>query len=170
VNQVTPNLFRKYSSAKAFAEASLEELEDDIRSTGFFRNKAKNIQACCRILDAEYGGNVPADLDILVTLPGIGRKTANVVLGNVFDIPGIVVDTHVARVSHRLGLTTHKDPVKIEQDLMALIPKERWTRFCHQIIQHGRKICHARKPKTSICPLSPYCQYAAEHAEEGASL
>jgi endonuclease-3 len=169
VNQVTPGLFKKYPSAKSFAEASLEELEKDIRSTGFFRNKAKNIQTCCRILDAEHGGRVPADLDILVNLPGIGRKTANVVLGDAFHIPGIVVDTHVARVSQRLGLTAHKDPVKIEQDLMSLIPRERWTDFCHQLIQHGRKICQARKPKTSICPLNPHCQYAMEHDDDGAS-
>ncbi|GLI36118.1 endonuclease III [Desulforhabdus amnigena] len=168
VNQVTPALFKKYASARDFAQAPLEELENDIKSTGFYRNKAKNIQACCHILDERFGGEVPPDLEILVTLPGIGRKTANVVLGNVFQIPGIVVDTHVGRVSQRLGLTAHKDPLKIEQDLMALIPRERWILFCHQLIQHGRKICLARKPKTSICPLSPYCEYAAEHSDEEA--
>jgi len=161
VNMVTPELFRKYPTAGAYAGAPLEELENDIRSTGFYHNKAKSIKACCRILDERFGGRIPADLDVLVQLPGIGRKTANVILGNAFQVPGIVVDTHVARVAQRLGLTSQKDPEKIEQDLMVLIPRERWIKFSHQLIQHGRQLCQARKPKTEICPLRPYCDYAA---------
>jgi endonuclease-3 len=159
VNQVTPSLFKKYPSAKAYADARLEELESDIRSTGFYHNKAKNIQACCRILHERFGGDVPADLDALVELPGIGRKTANVILGSVYHIPGIIVDTHVGRVARRLGLTSHKDPVKIEQDLMAIIERERWTLFSHQLVQHGRRICHARKPACPDCPLRLFCDY-----------
>lgn len=160
VNQVTQHLFSKYPTADAFASVALEELEADIRSTGFYHNKAKNIQACCRILAERFGGEVPADMDTLVELPGIGRKTANVVLGVAFGIPGIIVDTHVGRVSQRLGLTRNKDADKIEQDLMRLIPRERWVRFCHQLVQHGRTLCLARKPKTEECPLRPYCDYA----------
>jgi endonuclease-3 len=165
VNQVTPSLFKKYPSAKDYATAPLEELETDIKSTGFYRNKAKSIQGCCRAIHEQYGGQVPADLDTLVKLPGVGRKTANVVLGNAFQIPGIVVDTHVLRVSQRLGLTSNKEPEKIERDLMAIIPRERWVKFCHQMILLGRQVCQARKPKMSICPLRPHCDYAKSHAE-----
>ena len=161
VNQVTPALFKKYPTVRAYAQAPLEELESDIRSTGFYHNKAKSIKAACQILDQRFGGKIPADLDALVQLPGIGRKTANVILGNAYQIPGIVVDTHVGRVAQRLGLTAQKDPDKIEQDLMGLIPKERWITFSHQLIQHGRQLCQARKPKTEVCPLRPYCDYAA---------
>lgn len=160
VNQVTPELFRKYPSAEAFAEASLGELEKAIRSTGFFRNKAKNIRDCCRILVERFNGKVPDDLKALIQLPGIGRKTANVVLGNAFQIAsGIVVDTHVKRVSQRLGLTTEQDPAKIERDLTRLLPKERWILFSHQIIQHGRHVCLARNPKCTQCPLRRYSIY-----------
>jgi endonuclease-3 len=165
VNQVTPSLFKKYPSAKDYATAPLEELETDIKSTGFYRNKAKSIQGCCRAIHEQYGGQVPANLDTLVKLPGIGRKTANVVLGNAFQIPGIVVDTHVLRVSQRLGLTPNKEPEKIERDLMAIIPRERWVKFCHQMILLGRQVCQARKPKMSVCPLRSYCDYAKSHAE-----
>ncbi len=164
VNQVTPALFCKYPTVRAFAEASLEELENDIKPTGFYRNKAKNIQACCRILHEQHGGVIPCDLEKLVKLPGIGRKTANVILGNAFGIPGIVVDTHVGRVAQRLGLTDQKDPEKIEGDLMEIIPRERWIRFSHQLIQHGRRICQARKPKMDLCPLEPHCEHAARHS------
>lgn len=160
VNQVTPGLFEKYPTAESFAYAPLEQLELDVKPTGFYRNKAKNIQACCRILCERFDGRVPADLDTLVQLPGIGRKTANAVLGNAFGIPGIVVDTHVGRVSQRLGLTKNKDPEKIERDLMDLIPKDRWLNFCHQLIQHGRKICVSRKPRCSECPLREHCDFA----------
>jgi endonuclease III len=165
VNQVTPALFKKYPTARDYARAPLEELENDIRTTGFFHNKAKSIKAACQILDQQYGGQVPADLEVLVQLPGIGRKTANVIVGNAYQIPGIVVDTHVGRVAQRLGLTARKDPDKIERDLMALIPQERWIIFSHQLIQHGRQLCQARKPKTEICPLRPYCDYAAVQAK-----
>ncbi len=160
VNKVTPGLFKKYPTAQAFAEAPLEDLEEAVRSTGFYRNKARNIKECCRVLHENFDGNVPADLDALVKLPGIGRKTANVVLGNAYGVPGIVVDTHVARVSQRLGLTAQKDPDKIEQDLMDLIPRDRWVIFSHQLILHGRNLCQARKPKTELCPLRPHCDHA----------
>jgi len=162
VNKVTPALFEKYRSAGAFAEAPIEELEQAIRSTGFYHNKALAIKETCKILANRFDGQVPADLDTLVELPGIGRKTANVVLGNAFGIPGLVVDTHVARLSARLGLTREKDRDKIEQDLMVLIPKEKWVKFSHQLIQHGRAICIARKPKCSICPLRLHCDYGLD--------
>jgi endonuclease III len=162
VNQVTPALFAKYRTAQDYAEAPLEELEEMIRPTGFFHNKAKSLKALCQKLVEDYGGEVPASLEELVKLPGIGRKTANVILGNAFGIPGIFVDTHLGRVSQRLGLTKEKDPVKIEFDLMPLIPKERWVKFSHQMIWHGRQICQARKPKCPQCPLLPYCDYGSK--------
>lgn len=162
VNLVTPALFKKYPFAKHYAEAPVEQLEEDIKSTGFYHNKARAIKETCRLLHEHFGGTVPADLESLVALPGIGRKTANVVLGNAFGIPGIVVDTHVDRVSRRLGLTTRKDRDKVEQDLMDVIPREKWTKFCHQLIQLGRNICIARKPKCSICPLRPHCNYGID--------
>jgi endonuclease-3 len=162
VNQVTPALFARYRSAADYAKAPLEELEEMIRSTGFFHNKAKSIKALSQELVEKYEGKVPASLDDLVKLPGIGRKTANVVLGNAFGIPGIFVDTHLGRVSQRLGLTNQKDPVKIEFDLMPLVPREHWVKFSHQMIQHGRQICHSRSPKCDICPLLPYCDYGQE--------
>lgn len=158
VNVVTKELFQKYRSAADYAAATPARLERDIQSTGFYRNKAKNIQACCRILADEHGGRVPEDLEALVQLPGIGRKTANVVLGTAFGIAsGVVVDTHVARLSQRLGLTTEKDPVKIERDLTAEIPEKQWIAFSHRMIQHGRRICVARKPKCDQCPMEPFC-------------
>ena len=162
VNQVTPQLFETYRTTADYAQAPLAELETAIRSTGFYRNKAKNIQACCRELQERFAGKIPVDLSMLVQLPGIGRKTANVILGNAFHIPGIVVDTHVGRVSQRLGLTTNEDPVRIEFDLMELIPRERWVTFSHQLILHGRKVCSARKPMCNQCPLRALCNYAAQ--------
>lgn len=162
VNKVTPELFKKYPTAADYAKAPIEELEQAIKSTGFFHNKALAIKDSCTILDRDFAGKIPADLQELVKLPGIGRKTANVVLGNAYDIPGMVVDTHVARVSARLGLTRQKDRDKIEQDLMEVIPRERWVKFGHQLIYHGRKICIARKPKCSICPLRPDCDYGQD--------
>ena len=159
VNQVTPAVFKKYPTAKAYAGAPLDELEGAIRPTGFFRNKAKSIKGFCQALVKDYGGEVPGSLEELVKLPGVGRKTANVILGNAFDIPGIVVDTHCGRVAQRLGLTANKDPVKIEFDLMELVPKEKWTKFSHQMIWHGREICTARNPKCPKCPLLPHCDY-----------
>jgi endonuclease-3 len=158
VNIVTKDLFKKYPDAVAFAAAKLPELERAIQSTGFFRNKAKNIKACCGELVESHGGRIPQDIDELVKLPGVGRKTANVVLGTAFGIPtGVVVDTHVARLSHRLGMTAHKDPVKIERDLMEQLPKKEWVDFSHRMIHHGRKICVARKPKCDECSLSDVC-------------
>lgn len=158
VNIVTKELFKKYPDAKAFAAAKLPDLERAVQSTGFFRNKAKNIKACCSELMESHAGQVPQDLDILVKLAGVGRKTANVVLGTAFGIPsGVVVDTHVGRLSKRLGLTRHTDPVKIERDLMALLPKREWVDFSHRMIAHGRQVCVARKPRCQICPLADVC-------------
>jgi endonuclease-3 len=164
VNQVTRSLFAKYRTAADYANASLEELEDDIRSTGFFRNKAKSLKNCGAALVEKHQGEVPGSLDKLVKLPGIGRKTGNVVLGAAFNIPGIVVDTHVGRISQRMGLTREQDPVKIEFDLMEIIPKDRWTVFSHQLIRHGRKICNARKPKCAECPLLEHCDHGQKTA------
>jgi endonuclease-3 len=164
VNKVTPALFDKYRSARAFAEVPIEQLEQDIKSTGFYHNKALAIKESSKILADRFEGRVPPDLETLVELPGIGRKTANVILGNAFGIPGITVDTHVARVSARLGLTREKDREKIERDLMALLPRDKWIKFSHQLIQHGRRICIARKPKCSICPLRPDCEYGKDES------
>ena len=158
VNMVTPALFAKYPTAADFAEAPQEELEQLIQSTGFFRSKAKNIRACCRDLVEKHGGEVPRDLESLVQLAGVGRKTANVVLGTAFGIAsGVVVDTHVGRLSKRLGLTRATQPEKIEQDLMAVLPKSEWVNFSHRMIHHGRQICTARKPRCGECPLNAEC-------------
>jgi endonuclease-3 len=157
VNLVTPALFARYPDARAFAEADPAELETLIQSTGFFRNKARNIIACCQALVQEYDGRVPGTMEELVPLAGVGRKTANVILGNAFAVPGITVDTHVGRLSRRLGLTAHDDPVKVEQDLMRLIPKKHWTMFSHRLIFHGRQVCHARGPRCGECALARLC-------------
>lgn len=159
VNQVTPALFKKYPTAAHYARASLAELEQDIYTTGFYRQKAKSLQAICQALVERHGGRVPASLEELVQLPGVGRKTANVILGNAFGIPGIVVDTHMGRVAVRLGLTRQKDPVKVEFDLMPLMAQERCLKFSHQMIWHGRAICTAKKPQCPSCPLLKYCDY-----------
>ena len=157
VNMVTKELFVKYPGLEAFAGADLKELEQDIHSTGFYHNKAKNIIACSKILVEEYGGEVPSDIDELVKLPGVGRKTANVIRGNIYDIPSIVVDTHVGRISRRLQLTKSEDPAVVEKDLEKCLPKDHWILWNIQIIAHGRSICTARKPKCGECPLAPYC-------------
>jgi endonuclease-3 len=157
VNMVTPALFARYPDAKAFATARPRELEAMIHSTGFFRNKARNIIACCRELVEKHGGEVPATMEELVPLPGVGRKTANVILGTAFGVPGIPVDTHVSRLSLRMGLTEETDPVKIEHDLARLIPKEQWTMFGHRMIFHGRQVCHARDPLCEQCTLAAVC-------------
>ena len=157
VNKVTKDLFRKYKTAKDYAGARPGVLEDDIRSTGFYKNKTRSIINCCKKITQNHGGSVPATLDELVQLDGIGRKTANVILGNVFDTPGITVDTHVKRVSNRLGLTENQDPVKIEYDLMVLVPQKEWTHFSHLIIFHGRNTCMARKPLCGECVIESYC-------------
>lgn len=158
VNIVTAELFKKYPDMQAFADADLKELEQDIKSTGFYHNKAKNIIGCARRIMQDYGGEVPSDLDALVDLPGVGRKTANVIRGNIFHEPSIVVDTHVKRISKRLGLTKEDDPEKIEYDLMRVLPKEHWILYNIQIITFGRQICFARNPKCEECFLQAYCQ------------
>jgi endonuclease III len=158
VNLVTKTLFRKYPTTAHYARAKLSDLERDIQSTGFFRNKAKSIQNCCRMLLEQYDGQVPKDIDKLVELPGIGRKTANVVLGTAYGIStGVVVDTHVARISRRLGLSRQKDPEKIEKDLMGQFPEGEWIALAHQMIHHGRRCCTARNPKCNECPLLSLC-------------
>ncbi|MGZ3537913.1 MAG: endonuclease III [Thermodesulfobacteriota bacterium] len=162
VNQVTADLFKKHRSAKDYAEANLAELEKEIRPTGFYRNKAKSIQRSCQELVKRFGGNVPKTLEELVTLPGVGRKTANVILGNAFGTPGIVVDTHVHRVSRRIGLTKNDDPVKIEFDLMKIVPQEEWTHFSNLLVWHGRRTCVARKPLCGICPIRKRCDYGSK--------
>ena len=162
VNQVTEHLFKKYRSAKDYAGAALTEIEEDIRPTGFYRNKAKSIQKCCQELVVRFKGEVPKTLDELVTLPGVGRKTANVVLGNAFNIPGIVVDTHVQRLSQRIGLTKNEDPVKIEFDLMEVVPEEEWTHFSNLLVWHGRRTCIARKPLCPTCTIRKVCDYGSK--------
>jgi endonuclease-3 len=157
VNLVTPALFARFPDAASFASARRKELEKYIKSTGFFRNKAMNIIKCCKQLIERHGGQVPRTMEELVPLAGVGRKTANVVLGNAFEVPGIPVDTHVGRLSQRMGLTVHKNPVKIERDLMQLIPESEWTNFGHRMIFHGRQICHARRPWCEQCTLSRLC-------------
>lgn len=157
VNMVTPALFARYRDAHDFAGADPLELEEMIRSTGFFHNKARNIIACARELVQRHGGEVPADLDSLVQLPGIGRKTANVVLGNAFGIPGLVVDTHVTRIANLLSLTAHQDPNKIEIDLMEVVPRDKWTDLAHLFIEHGRRVCVARRPRCGECVLNDLC-------------
>jgi endonuclease-3 len=166
VNLVTPALFARYPDAQAFATARRKELEKLIKSTGFFRNKAKNIIRCCKELVKRFGGEVPATMEDLVPLTGVGRKTANVLLGNAFAVPGIPVDTHVGRLSQRLGLTTHTDPVKIERDLMSVLPKKGWTDFGHRMIYHGRQVCFARKPACEKCGLARLCPRAGLPAAE----
>jgi endonuclease-3 len=158
VNMVTPELFKRWPTAEDMAQAEVGELEKAIQSTGFFRNKARNILGCCRKLVEEHGGKVPQSLDELVKLPGIGRKTANVVLGTAYGIPsGVVVDTHVTRLCFRLGLTKHTNAVKIEHDLMKFLPENEWIDFAHRLIHHGRRICNARKPLCGECVLLAIC-------------
>lgn len=157
VNQVTRGLFRKYPDVRDYAEADLSELENDIRSTGFYKNKAKNIIGCATVLRDKHDGKVPATMEELTALPGVGRKTANVVLGNAFGVPGMVVDTHVKRIATRLGWTREKDPEKIERDLCALLPRQKWSHAAHVLIFHGRRLCKAPTPLCSLCPVQEYC-------------
>jgi endonuclease-3 len=158
VNMVTPELFRRWSTPEKMAQAPLEQLEKVIHSTGFYRNKAKNIKACSRDLAEKHDGEVPRDMDAMIALAGVGRKTANVVLGTAYGMStGVVVDTHVTRLSNRLGLTKHTDATKIEQDLMRLIPQQEWVDFAHRMIHHGRRICTARKPKCPECSMHEFC-------------
>lgn len=165
VNIVTKDLFKKYKDISAFADADIEEFQQDIRSTGFYRNKAKNIIGAAKAIIAEHGGKVPDNMEELLELPGVGRKTANCVLGNAYNTPGITCDTHVIRLSRRLGLSENSDPVKLEFDLMEIVPKKRlggWTMFSHLIIWHGRNICKARKPDCENCPIAEFCPSAGD--------
>jgi len=162
VNRVTPGLFAKYPTVQDFAALTPEQLEPEVRSTGFFRNKSKSVVGAAKKIVSDFGGEVPSDMEQLLTLPGVARKTANVVLGSWFGkAVGVVVDTHVHRISRRWELTTNDDPGKIEQDLMKIIPQDRWILFSHQVIHHGRNLCVARKPKCADCPIEPLC-----HAED----
>jgi endonuclease-3 len=162
VNRVTPGLFEKFPSVEAFAALTPEQLEPDVRSTGFFRNKSKSVVGAAKKIVSDFGGQVPGDMEKLLSLPGVARKTANVVLGSWFcKAEGVVVDTHVHRISRRLELTRNTDPQKIEQDLMKVLPRDRWILFSHQVIHHGRNLCIARKPRCADCPLEPLC-----HAED----
>ena len=167
VNGVTKELFKKYKSAGAYASTALSELEEDIRPTGFFRNKAKAIKGFCTVLANQFEGEVPKNLDDLVALPGIGRKTANLVLGEAFGTPGIVVDTHVLRLSKRIGLTSKSDPVKVEFDLMEIVPKKEWTLFSNLLILHGRAVCTARKPAHDTCHIVAFCKEGQKWKREG---
>ena len=161
VNIVTQNLFKKYRTPEDYANVDIKELEQDIRSTGFYHNKARNLQKCCQLLVEKYHSQVPKTMDELLELPGVARKTANIVLYNAYGIiAGIAVDTHVHRVSQRLGLTEHDDPAKIEQDLMQITPKEKWMKLTDLLIFHGRQVCIARKPKCEICVLNKICPCA----------
>ncbi|MCI8409550.1 MAG: endonuclease III [Lachnospiraceae bacterium] len=166
VNIVTKDLFQKYKSVEDFALADLAELERDIHSTGFYKNKAKNIIACCQKLILEYKGEVPSDIEDLISLPGVGRKTANVIRGNIFHEPSIVVDTHVKRISGKLGFTKETDPEKIEYELMEILPKEHWILYNIQIIQHGREVCVARTPKCDACFLRELCKTKNKKQED----
>jgi endonuclease-3 len=157
VNQVTKTLFKKYKKPEDFINAPISEVEMDIRPTGFYRNKTKSIKGCCQGLLDLHGGKVPRTMEEMLKLPGVGRKTANCVLGAVFDVPGVVVDTHVKRLSMRLGLTENKDPDKIEKDIEKLLPKERWRRYSDILIYHGREVCQAKKPAHDRCPVFSLC-------------
>ncbi len=159
VNQVTPRLFSRLKTPEDFAGAPIRQIETLIHATGFYHNKAKNLRNCARTLIEEFDGNVPGTLDELVRLPGVGRKTANVVLGAAFGVPGMVVDTHVSRISQRLGLTGNRDPVKIEFDLMETVPRRAWSDFSLHLVYFGRAVCSARKPKCPECPLLKLCPY-----------
>ncbi len=157
VNKVTPALFKKYPGAAAFSKASLKDVEELVKSTGFYKNKARSIVECAKAIVEKYGGQIPKTLEELTSLRGVGRKTANVVLGNAYGIPGLVVDTHVGRLSRRLGFTKQKDPVKVEFELMKIVPKQEWTLFSHLLIYHGRNRCTARKPDCVHCELTDLC-------------
>lgn len=169
VNMVTPALFKKYRAPRDWADADRATLESEIRSTGFYRNKAKTIQRCCRALVERFGGLVPSDLDALVSLPGVGRKTANILRGNAFGLPAIGVDTHVMRLAQRLEFTRHTDPDKIEHDLNPLVPDEAKVRFCQVMQRHGRVVCFARQPDCPDCPINHLCPYPTRRAAKPAA-
>ncbi|MCE5329084.1 endonuclease III [bacterium] len=159
VNKITPFLFEKYKSPQDFANADLPELQKDIKSTGFFRNKSIAIIQCAKDLIEKFNGKVPDNVEDLIKLHGVGRKTANVVIANAFGKQAIIVDTHMLRISNLIGLTIHNDPTKVEFDLQKIVPDDSWTDFSHKIVEHGRNICIARRPKCEICPISEYCRY-----------
>lgn len=163
VNLVTPALFEKYPDSAAFAAAKQSELEDAIRSTGFFRNKAKNLIACAKRIEEVYGGKIPDNMDDLLTLAGVGRKSANLILGDVFGKGGMVIDTHAKRIFYRVGLTKNTDPYKIEKDLNKLIPREIQSEFCHRTVEHGRALCPARRPKCEACGAAAFCSFAQKN-------
>jgi len=162
VNLVTPALFKALPDVYAFAKADIKEIEELIKSTGFFRNKAKNLKGCAEKIISDFGGEVPDNMDDLLSLPGVGRKTANLIMGDVFGKGGIVVDTHCKRITKKIGFTKNDDPTKVEFDLLKIIPRENHTRFCHQIVFHGREICMARNPKCNSCPIKEYCKTGAK--------
>jgi len=166
VNKVTPALFKKYRTVKDFAEADLEELQEDIKSTGFYRNKSAAIICCCKDIIEKFGGKVPDTIDDLVKLHGVGRKTANVVLANAFKKEGIIVDTHMLRIANLIGLTINKDATKVEFDLQKIVPKGKWTDFSHKIVEHGRNVCIARRPRCDICPVNEFCRYYKDNSED----
>ncbi len=170
VNQVTPVLFKKYPNMRAFAAADPGEVEKAVHSTGFYRNKTKNILGAAKVVLERFGGKVPARMEELVTIPGVGRKTANVILGNAFGIPGIPVDTHMIRINRLLGFTRHADPVKIEFDLMKLVPQKNWTLYSHLIIHHGRVRCFARRPDCWHCEIQNRCPSAEKIAPKGREI
>ena len=157
VNLVTPALFAKYPDAEAFAKADIKELESYIYSTGFYHNKAKNIIACCQMIITRFGGQVPATMEELTSLPGVGRKTASIIIGDIYHKPAIVVDTHCKRIAKRLGLTKNTDPTKVEFDLFKIVPPEYSFTFCHQLVYHGRAVCKSQRPLCNICPLKDIC-------------
>ncbi|NLV33675.1 MAG: endonuclease III [Clostridiaceae bacterium] len=159
VNKTTPALFEKYITAEDYANADISELESIIKPTGFYHNKAKNIIACCKRLIHDFNGIIPDEIDVLTTLPGVGRKTANVILAEVYNKPAVIVDTHAKRLSYRIGLTNNTDPDKIEQDLKKILPSDKSALFCHRLVFHGRQICRARKPACEECIIKNYCKY-----------
>ncbi len=162
VNIVAKDLYTKYPTVEAFANADVRELEEDIKSTGFYRNKAKNIIACCKIITEKYNGKIPDNMEELLELPGVGRKTANLYLYEIHGKQGVVVDTHAKRLSNRTGLTKNEDPEKIEYDLQKIIPQSRWADFCHKLVFHGRAVCNARKPECEKCEINHLCSYYAK--------
>lgn len=159
VNKTTPQLFAKYKTAQDYANADLKDIERIIFPTGFYRNKAKNIVACCQMLLKDFGGVIPDNMEDLIKLPGVGRKTASVILAEVYKKPAIIIDTHAKRLSLRIGLTDNTDPTKIEMDLEKILPPEESAEFCHRLVFHGRAVCHARNPKCEICVINNYCRY-----------
>ena len=170
VNMTVPELFLKYHTARDYAYADINEIERIIKPTGFFHNKARNIIKCCEVLINQYNGYVPDSMDELLKLPGVGRKTANVILGEVFGKPAVIVDTHAKRLSNRIGLSKEHTPEKIEKDLMKILPVNEWTQFCHRLVFHGREVCKARKPNCIHCCIKEYCKYFNVKNSDGASV